>query len=171
MSSTYTASTTSTFTVTHAKYISSKVAADLKRMQRFYGSPSDTRILEYETELSDLLKADYLKEVTYGFKRDGKWIEPTLRYTAADLASTFYDDDDPGKVRPGKNIIGASFYTYLCYTPKWVSLTSDEKNAFESGLPFKRGEASAPGVSGYFSNDLNYTAGGRGLSRSQVKSN
>ncbi|RYE37335.1 MAG: hypothetical protein EOP48_28935, partial [Sphingobacteriales bacterium] len=79
MSFSFTYSQTQTFTATHAKHISSKVAADLKRVQRFYGVPSDSSINDYETELIELLKKGYLGTVTYGFKREDKWIEPTLR--------------------------------------------------------------------------------------------
>jgi hypothetical protein len=169
MSTTYTTSTTTTFTVTHAKYIASKVSTDLKRIQRFYDSPSDTRILAFEAELTALLKADFLHTVTYGFKKDLNWIEPTIKYTSAELATTFYEDDDPGKIRPGKDVEGASFYSYLCYNSKWKSLTPEEQSKFESELPFQRGGANEPGVSGYYDSDLNYSAGGRGLSRSQVR--
>ena len=66
--------------------MAAKVATDLKRMQRFYGSPSDRASPSYEAEVTELLKAGYLGTVTYGFRRDGNWIEPTLRYTARDLA-------------------------------------------------------------------------------------
>nr|WP_246886778.1 hypothetical protein [Pseudomonas chlororaphis] len=55
--------------------MAAKVATDLKRMQRFYGYPSDTWIEEYEAELVVLLKAGYLGEVTYGFKRGDDWID------------------------------------------------------------------------------------------------
>ncbi len=75
----------------------SKVATDLKRVQRFYGDPSDTRIANYETELIELLKAGFLSEVTYGYQRNGSWIEPTLRYTAKDLQGMAANDDDPGR--------------------------------------------------------------------------
>ena len=54
-------------------------------MQRFYGDPSDAKIANYEAEIIELLKAGYLGVVTYGFQRNGKWIPPTLRYTARDL--------------------------------------------------------------------------------------
>ncbi len=70
-------------------------------MQRLYGSPSDATIAEYEGEIVGLLKAGYLGTVTYGYRRDGNWIEPTLRYTAHDLAGAAANDDDPGRVRPG----------------------------------------------------------------------
>ena len=41
---------------------------------------------------------------TYGFKRNGQWIEPTLKYAARDLAGASAGDDDPGRVLPGKDI-------------------------------------------------------------------
>ena len=109
MSDSYSYTESRTFTVTHARHMAAKVATDLKRMQRFYGKPSDESIADYETEATEMLRAGYLDTVTYGFKRDGKWIEPTLRYTARDLAGASANDDDPGRIRPGADIGGASF--------------------------------------------------------------
>lgn len=170
MSYSYTSSESQTFTVTHAKHISSKVATDLKRMQRFYKSPNDAVIEAYEAELILLLKAGYLGTVTYGFKRDGKWIEPTLRYTAKDLAGLSCSDDDPGRVRPGGNIEGAIFGSYLIYSSAWDKLSESERNDFQKKLPFQRGGADEPGISGYLSPDKTYSSGGRALERSIVKS-
>ena len=99
--SSFTITETTTFTVTHARHLATKVSADLKRMQRFYGQPSDVSIAQYETEVIELLKAGYLGTLTLGYKRNGAWIEPTLRYTARDLAGSESTDDDPGRVRPG----------------------------------------------------------------------
>ena len=79
MSYSYTISTLTSFTVTHARHIAAKVATDLKRLQRFYGKPSDSDITNYESEIVELLKRRYLGTVSYGYKRDGEWIEPTLR--------------------------------------------------------------------------------------------
>jgi len=107
---------TTTFTVTHARHMAAKVATDLKRMQRFYGSPSDAKIAEFEAEATEMLKAGYLETVTYGFKKDGSFIEPTLRYTDRHLAVVSANDDDPGRVRAGAEIGGASFYSYMTYT-------------------------------------------------------
>lgn len=109
MSFTYT--DTVTFTLTHAIHIAAKVAADLKRLQRLYGAPSDVDIANYETEIVALLKAGYLGAVTYGYRRNGNWVEPTLRYTARDLVGAAANDDDPGRVRPGADVTGASFYS------------------------------------------------------------
>jgi hypothetical protein len=170
MSTSFTISESTSFTVTHARHMAAKVATDLKRMQRLYGLPSDADIADYETEIIELLKAGYLNTVWYGYRRDEKWVEPTLRYTAKDLAGASADDDDPGRVRPGANIVGARFYSYLTRAPAWHSLSSDQREAFERGLPFRRGGAPEPSVDGYLSADRTYSAGGKALNRDSVRS-
>ena len=170
MSYSFTFSETGTFTATHAKHIAAKVATDLKRMQRFYDAPDDTDITNYEIEVIELLKAGYLGTVTYGFRRYGNWVEPTLKYTARELTSMTASDDDPGRVRPGANICGADFYSYLTYSAAWHNLSEAAKNEFEKRLPFLRSGAPEPGVNGYFSEDRTYSAGGRALYRARVRS-
>lgn len=170
MSYSYTMSETTAFTVTHARYIAAKVATDLKRMQRFYDKPSDIDINDYEDEVIELLKAGYLETVAYGFRRNSNWIEPTLKYTARELASASANDDDPGRIRPGANIQGATFYSYLTYSLTWYNLSEMEKDDFKRSLPFQRGGAPEPSVSGYFSTDLVYSAGGRALDRASLRS-
>ena len=169
MSDSYTETETRSFTVTNARYLASKVNADLKRMQRFYGKPTDSSIAAYEMELVELLKARYLNQVTYGFRRYGNWIEPTLRYTAHELTS-YFNDDDPGRVWPGANISGASFYSYLEYSITWTTLTSTQKEAFYSTMPFRRTVAPRPGVTGHFESDRIYSSGGWELGRASVRS-
>lgn len=170
MSYSFTQSDSITFTATHAKHMSAKVSADLKRLQRLYGKPSDIDIADYDAEIVELLKGGYLGTVTYGFRRDGNWIEPTIRYTAQDLAGASANDDDPGRVRPGADISGATFYSYLTYSSAWDQLSAEEKNTIKKQLPFQRGSADAPSVSGYFSNDRTYSSGGRALNRASVRS-
>lgn len=170
MSLSFTLTETSTFTVTHARHMAAKVATDLKRIQRLYEKPCDVDITDYETEVIELLKKGYLKTVTYGFWRDGDWIEPTLRYNAHDLAGSHSNDDDPGRVRPGANIKGASFYSYLTYNSSWYELTEDEKSGFKKTLPFQRGSAPEPGINGYMTDDKIYSSGGRALYRSSIRS-
>lgn len=170
MSYSYTNSNTQTFTVTHAKYLASKVAADLKRMQRFYGSPSDSRIAEYEIELTEYLRRGFLSEVSYGFQRDDKWIEPTLKYTARDLSGMAGADDDPGRIRPNADVSGATFYSYMVYSSAYHRLNQSEREAFDGTLPFSRNGAPEPGINGYLSSDKSYSSGGKSLDRSSVKS-
>lgn len=168
MSTSYTVSSTSTFTLTHAKYLASKVKADLTRMNRFYGEPSLARIEEFEAELTVLLHGGYLNRVTYGFKRDGEYIEPTLRYTARELLSDGVDDR-PGKVPTGANIDGASFHSFLCYSDAWFDLSEAEQQKIDEVHGLTRGAAVEPGAAGYFTDDNSYSAGGRSLGRSSLK--
>ena len=160
----------STFTVTHARHMAAKVATDLKRMQRFYRVPSDADIDAYEAEVIALLKAGYLGRVWYGFKRNGSWIEPTIKYTARDLYNGSAADDDPGKIRPGADISGAICHSFLTYSAAWDDLTAREKDAFKRSLPFYRSSATEPLVYGYLFADRTYSSGGRALDRSSVRS-
>jgi hypothetical protein len=170
MSYSYTLAETTTFTLTHARHMAAKVATDLKRMQRLYGQPCDSDIADYEAEVIELLKGGYLGTVTYGFRRDGDWIEPTIRYTARDLAGASANDDDPGRIRPGAAIGGASFYSYLTYSAGWDGLSQADKDAVRKRLPFERSGAPEPGVNGYLNHDRTYSSGGRALERASVRS-
>ena len=170
MTYSFTYSDTLTFTRTHARHIAAKVATDLKRIQRFYYCPSDRAIDEFEAEVIEFLKEGYLGTVMYGFRRNGNWIEPTLIYTARDLLGATVNNDDPGRIRPGANVSGASFYSYLTYSSSWNRLNAVERKHFTGRLPFRRNEAPQPGIDGYLSSDLIYSAGGRSLERATVKS-
>jgi len=167
--SSYSITESTTFTVTHARHMAAKVSADLKRMQRFYGYPSDADIASYETEVTELLKAGYLGTLTVGFLRNAQWIEPTLRYTARDLAGMAANDDDPGRVLPGRDISGATFHNYLTYSAAWDVLSDSEKDAFKRRMPFYRTGMAQPTVNGYLVDDKTYSAGGRALGRACVR--
>ena len=170
MSYSFTATETKTFTLTHAKHLAAKVSADLKRLQRLYGHVTDERIAEFEGEVTELLRQGYLGTVTYGFQRDDNWIEPTLRYTASELAGSS-TDDDPGRVSPGRNISGAQFHSYLTYSTAWDALTADQRATVKKQLPLQRVSGTESAVSnGYFADDKSYWSGGRSLGRASVRS-
>jgi hypothetical protein len=170
MSYSYTTTETKTFTLTHARHLAAKVATDLKRLKRFYGELSDERIEQFEGEVTELLRQGYLKNVTYGFQRNGNWIKPTLQYTAKELADSG-EDDDPGRVLPGENVASASFCSYLTYTQAWHALTAQQREAIEKQLPVQRTSADEPQVEGgYFVDDRTYSSGGRSLGRASVRS-
>lgn len=167
MSYSFTDTATETFTLTHAKHISAKVATDLLRFTRFYRNPSVEEINNYEIELTALLQAGYLEKVIYGFHRDGKWVEALMYHALPD--GTLAADDDPGKIRPGTDVPGESFTSQLWRNGKWRRLSQAEKDAFYSRLPISRSPATEmPIENGHWSTDLNYTAGGQGLSRSKI---
>ncbi len=168
--SSYTYTESSTFTVTHARHMAAKIATDLKRIQRFYGEPSDADIAGYEEEAVALMKAGYLSHVSYGFKRDGKWIEPTLRYAAKDLVGAGANDDDPGRIDPRCDVSGAVFSSFLSYSAAYLLASESERATFEAGLPFQRTTRSEPQVDGWLETDRTYSAGGRALDRSRVRS-
>ena len=167
-SQTYTDSTT--FTITPAKYLASKVATDLKRIQRLYGLPTDKQIADYEIELTAMVRAGYLRDVTYGYQKNGQWIEPTEHYDAKDLLSGTSVDDDPGSIKARGNIEGATFKSFMNYSSSWSNLSQSEQDAFEKTLPFQRSHAEEPTVNGLLVQDKTYSSGGRALSRSSVRS-
>ena len=69
---TQTLTQTTTFNRSHARYVATKVAADLRRMQHLYGWPTDRVIEDLIEEITEMLALDYLKTVEIGFERDGK---------------------------------------------------------------------------------------------------
>ena len=168
---TYSYTDTATFTVTHARHLASKIATDLKRIQRFYDRPSNADINDYEAEAIELMKAGYLGCVTYGFKRNGKWVEPALIYTSRDLVGMSASDDDPGRLLPRADISGAVFYSFLTYSRAWWDLSEAERIRFESSLPIQRTPGTEPGVDGYLIQDKTYSSGGRALDRTSVRGN
>ena len=164
--SSYTFNTT--FTLTNAKYLASKIATDLKRIQRFYGYPADSQIIEYEAEITELLKEGYLDNIIYGFKRNGIWIKPSIKYNSIEL-SNGNTDDDPGKIAIGGDVSNATFGSFLCKNSKWERLSQTDKDNFLKNLPIKRSDGSIPQSDGYFSNDLTYGSGGKAINRSTLK--
>jgi hypothetical protein len=102
----------------------------------------------------------------YGFKRNGLWTLASARYVALPGGS-IQADNDPGKIRPGIDVTGASFTSFLTYSARWTALPSADKDRIRRELPFERGTSSTPGLEqGHWAQDLNYMAAGRGLGRS-----
>jgi hypothetical protein len=169
MTASLTVTESTTFTLSHARHIVAKIATDLKRMQRFYGLPSDTDIESYQSEAIEMFKAGYLDTVSYGFRRNGILIEPTLVYRAKDLLGTSSIDEAPGRIPPNANIDGATFYSYVRYAAKWFALTDQQRETFESSLTIVRGSAPEPSFNGYLETDKTYSAGGRAVTRQSLR--
>jgi hypothetical protein len=68
------------------------------------------------------------------------------------------------------DVTGATFYSYLIYSSSWYQLSEVEKASFNKRLPFERGGAPEPGITGYLSDDRIYSSGGRALNRASVRS-
>lgn len=168
--SSYSTTDTEAFTIAHARRIASKVATDLLRFQSLYnGVPSTALIDNYEKEIVEYLRHDVVESVTYGFKRDGKWTEAAVRYRAL-AGGILVSDDDPGKIRPRLDVAGATFTSFLVHNGNWSNKTAAERQVIENACPFQRSSGTEPPLeSGYWTDDLNYIAGGRGLGRSTVR--
>jgi Bacterial HORMA domain family 1 len=169
MSSTYT--TTKTFTITHARYVTSKVAADLRQLQLFYGRPDDEQIDAYAEEAALLLRDGYLERVDYGFRRQdsqhgAQWVL-LLRYVAKNGTLA---DDHSGRVPPAIDISGTNFWSYLTYTAPFFALSDSERERVKAALPIQRSAGREAGfVYGTWTGDRTYSSADQGVSRSVFK--
>lgn len=169
MSSTYT--TSRTFTITHARYVTSKVAADLRQLQLFYGRPDDEQIDAYAEEAALLLRDGYLERVDYGFRRQdsqrgAQWVL-LLRYIARNGE---LDDDHSGRIPSGVDLSGTSFWSYLTYTAPFFALNDAERDRVKAALPIQRSAGREAGfVNGTWSGDRTYSSAGQGVARSVFK--
>ncbi len=157
-----------TFTLTNAKYLVSKVAADLFQMQLFYGRPSNQEIQNYLDELVILLLEGCLDSVDYGFRKDGNWV--TVTSYSAYFGSTSSTDDRSGGIYSGANIAGATWGSYLRKNTKYNNLSQAEKNRIEESLPIHREPQDEPGFQeGSWITDKNYYSGGTSFVRKMYK--
>ena len=161
---TYTTTSTSTFTITNARYLASKVAADMHLCAQYYGQPSEQEIREYAEELAQYINEGYLAEYEFGYKESGTRLV-TWRYRL-DASGQLTTDDRPGRVIAYVDITGATFYNVLTWNSKFAALTPEQKARFKAGLPVRRtpGEQPSDG-NGYWTTDRNYYSGGQGLGR------
>ena len=159
---------TFTQTTTHARHIASKVAADLKRLQRIYqvDRPTDFEISKYQQEIALLLNAGFLGSVTYGFQRNGQW-EIALKYTV--IGGTLIDSDDPGGLSHELDVSNADFGSFLSYSSAWFDLHSSQQEEFKKSLPFQRTEGTDPGTGMHWTGSRNYISGELGVTRSMVR--
>jgi hypothetical protein len=155
---------TASFTIIHARYLASKVAADMHLCAQYYGKPTEMRIREYAEELARYLNAGYLAEYEFGFKKDGKRIV-CWRYKV-DANGVLTTDDRPGKVIPYVDVTGAIFFNFLTQNSRFNQLSAADQAAFESDLPLQRTGGSPPSDgAGYWAVDRNYYSTGLGLNR------
>ena len=164
MTTTFTYSNTSTFSLTHAEYLASKIAADLLQIQIFYGEPSNDRIDAYIEEATILLLGGYLESVDYGFQRDDKWIL-VVKYVAS-FDGVLTQDDRSGGVEAGIDIRGARWCSYLQKNSAFDNLPRSDRNEIEASLPIKRVTGAEPEtVMGVWETDKFYSQNGVGLTR------
>jgi hypothetical protein len=168
MSFTMTRTATESFTLTHAKYLSSKVTADMVRCQQLYGQPYVSEINNYGTELSLLLRDNYVSTYEFGFKRDEARV--VSWYYQVDRSGNLVADDRPGRIVSGVSVAGTSFFNFLTPSLTWYLLPAAQREQFESNSPIDRSPGQAPGDgNGYWVSDLGYSAAGVGMARKTFK--
>jgi hypothetical protein len=164
----YSTTRTATFTITSARYLTSKIAADLRSMSRFYGKPDLADIDDYAEEAALLLRDGYLDRVDYGLRRRdayGQWDWVLrLRYVAT-TAGTL-QDANPGGVPANADTTGASWYSYLIKSATFGQLTSQQQAAVEAALPIRRTGAPETGAgTGRWTGERSYRRDGTTLGR------
>jgi hypothetical protein len=162
------ATRSSTFTATSARYLTSKIATDLRTMLRYYGVPSTLEIDEYAQEAAQLMLHGYLAWVDYGLRRPiarggMEWVLQ-LRYSVN--SSGFLTDDHPGGVPASAPATGATFHSFLSYSYAFHLLTPAQRAAVKATLPVHRtGAAESPRAGGTVNGRRSYSRDGMSLSR------
>lgn len=167
--STYTNTTSATFTITHARHLSSKIAADLRVCSNYYKNPSESLISDLEEELVVLLKGGYVSTYEFGFEKNGKRIVGCKYDVRCDGSIT--TDDRAGKIYPYADISAASFYCFLSYSSAWSVLNIEQRSRIKASYKIQRTDGSAPtDGNGYWTNDKTYSSGGTVLRRGTFRS-
>jgi hypothetical protein len=156
--------TTSTFTRTNAKYLASKIAADLRQLRSFYKEPSEQNIEDLTEELVEMLAGGYLATYEAGFRKDGKRVV-SERYTvsSAGLAA----DERAGGIYARADVSGAAWFTFMTYSGAWWALSEQAREAVKDSVPIDRTPGSEPtDGDGYWESGRSYESGGTSTSRS-----
>lgn len=162
MTSSYTLS--ETFSIVHARHISSRVAADMRLMSRYYGYPAEAAIENYLEEMAQLLAKGYLATFEIGYTRNGGRLF-TLHYEVR--ADGSLSDSRAGGVPVGIDISGGTPFNFLTHSAAWHHLSQAEREAFEATLPVQRavGDEPVDGHGYWVHDDRSYAAAGAGLRR------
>jgi hypothetical protein len=156
--------TTSTFTRTNAKYLASKIAADLRQLRSFYGEPSEKKIEDLTDELVEMLVGGFVATYEAGFRKDEKRVV-SERYTvsSAGLAT----DERAGGIYARADVSGAAWFTFMTYSSAWWNLTEEARQAVKDSVPIDRTPGREPtDGDGYWESGRSYESGGTSASRS-----
>lgn len=155
--------TSSTFTITDARYVAAKMGADLRGLYTRYNKPNADAIEDYIEEVAQCLKHGYLSTVDFGFKHDDQW-RLRLRYTAT--VGGQLTDSSPGRLPAAVQLANCTFHSYMSWSASFLALPRADREAFAATLPIRRTPAPAPSLgAGRYSNAAEYSRNGAGLSR------
>lgn len=159
---------TVTFSATSARYLTSKIAADLRTMNRAYGFPTLQQVDEFADEAAQLMLDGYLNWVEYGLRRPTstggmEWVLQ-LRYTVN--SNGVLTDDHPGGVPLTAPTEGVTFYSYLDHSSAFDALPAAQRAQIKAGLPVQRTSApETPRAGGVVNGSRAYSRDGVSLAR------
>lgn len=166
MSSTYTIS--ETFTLTHARRLAAKVAADMHQCQRFYGLPTDTQIEDYQEELTVLLQGGYVQSYEFGFKTTDERRVMSWHYAVG--PSGALEGSRSGGLYPAADVSGVSWFNFLTPSAEWYALSNAEREKIKANYSIRRTEGSPPqDGNGYWDSSRHYASGGVGITRKEFR--
>jgi len=155
--------TTSTFTRTNARYLASKIAADLRQLRSFYGRPSEQQIENLLEELVEMLAGGYVATYEAGFRKTDKRVV-SVRYTVS--SSGVASDEGAGGVYARADVTGASWFTFMTYADAWWCLSDAERTTVKNSVPVDRSPGAEPtDGDGYWEGGRSYASGGTSASR------
>ncbi|MEU3448238.1 hypothetical protein AB0H29_13595 [Streptomyces thermolilacinus] len=165
MTGSYTRSASSSFTITDARYVGGRVAADLRLLFNLYGEPSLDRIDHFAEEVALLLRDGYLDTVDYGFRdtATNTW-KFRLRYKAT--AGGQLTDSRPGSFPDPVDLASYGFHSFLTYSSTFWLLSSSQQTGVKETLPISRTTGTAPSaLAGNTTTGHGYARNGAGVSR------
>ncbi|MEE1762935.1 HORMA-1 domain-containing protein [Streptomyces sp. SP18BB07] len=165
MTGSYSRSASGSFTITDARYVGGRVAADLRLLYNLYGEPSHERIEKFAEEVALLLRDGYLDTVDYGFRdtATNAW-KFRLRYKAT--AGGQLIDSRPGSFPDPVDLTGYTFHSFLTYSSSFALLTSSQQSKVKEDLPISRTTGTAPSaLAGTNTTGHGYARNGTGVSR------
>lgn len=169
MSYSQTLSNTTTFTLSDAKYLASRIATDLTQMRLLYGKPTEQRVQDYAIEAAMLLKFGLLSSVKYGFQLNGNWIY-AINYSVNYLGQLQTTNDDPGDIPSAEGVASATWHSFLT-TRHNSDLSQTELDSINSQLPISRNNGDEPGSShGTWVTEKTYSKNGVAMTRSYFRS-
>lgn len=156
--------TTTTFTSTNARYLASKIAADLRQLRSFYGEPTERQINDLYDELVEMLAGGYMATYEAGFRKDGKRVV-SQRYAVS--TSGLSTDERAGGIYARADVTGASWFTFMSYSRAWWNLSDAARKGVKDSVSIDRtpGEEPTDG-NGYWETGRSYASGGTSTSRS-----
>jgi hypothetical protein len=164
----YSYTTTETFTLTHARRLAAKVAADMHQCQRFYGRPTDAQIAEYQEELTVLLHGGYVESYEFGYKTRGDRRVVSWHYTVG--PSGDLEGGRSGGLYASAAITNAVNFNFLTHSSAWFALSDAEKAKITAQHTVRRTDGAPPqDGNGYWDSSRQYASGGVAVTRKEFR--